>query len=468
MKLISLLGALLLSCGVYSQAHECGTDWINQQYVNAHPEIFAKRMLFDQNIAAQSNHLHRSAQNQVYEIPVVVHIVHTGEAVGTYYNPSDAAIESWLDYTNDIFAATAPGFSSSAVIPVRFVLARRDQQCNATDGIVRVNASSIPQYAQHGIMLDSPTGADYRDVLELSRWDPHFYYNIYVVRQLGSSAGVAFLPGTDSESDGTFVVAGTITTNDTTGAHELGHSLGLHHVFGTATGNSCPPNQNCMLDNDMVCDTAPVSRMFNISPFPTNDVINPCSGVNYNNEQSNVMNYSTVKNNFTQGQSDRAIAQLLEYRQDLLDSNGELEPDGISSPVIANCQPEGTASEEGFEMGPVKVVFGNINNPSNARIGNTPSYIDYVQMSCLSPALSTSIHSTTPTMLQVAILSNDQVIAAYIDYNNNGIFDNDLELVVHQDQDAYTTANYAITPPASCVKNVPLRMRIISDFTTTV
>ena len=41
--------------------------------------------------------------NGVYQIPVVVHVIHNGEAVGTGTNLSQAAIQSQIDVLNEDF-----------------------------------------------------------------------------------------------------------------------------------------------------------------------------------------------------------------------------------------------------------------------------------------------------------------------------------------------------------------------------
>src|SRR5688500_15445311 len=45
-------------------------------------------------------------------IPVVVHVMHTGGAVGTIYNPSDADIIGAINYLNQVYAGTYAGMTA--------------------------------------------------------------------------------------------------------------------------------------------------------------------------------------------------------------------------------------------------------------------------------------------------------------------------------------------------------------------
>jgi hypothetical protein len=123
-----------------------------------------------------------------------------------------------------------------------------------------------------------------------------------------------------------FMKVATIKKNDTTLTHELGHSFGLYHTFQggnyaaqSGTTNYCLPIQtDCTIDNDMVCDTSVSGAAY--YQFRHLNTINPCTGVNYQGVQYNVMNYSNSNSKFTEGQRDRAIMLMMEYRKNLLNS----------------------------------------------------------------------------------------------------------------------------------------------------
>ena len=86
--------------------------------------------------------------------------------------------------------------------------------------------------------------------------------NIWIVTQIygsvpggGGIAGYATYPGVFSTE-----VDGIVVVNSSVGllAHEVGHYLWLSHTFeGNGDGSTCPPNNDCTIDGDQVCDTEP-------------------------------------------------------------------------------------------------------------------------------------------------------------------------------------------------------------------
>src|SRR5262245_37788239 len=67
-----------------------------RQYINAHPQ------------GAPSG----ARVTALYTIPVVVHVMHTGGAIGTIYNPTDAQITGAINYLNQVYAGTYPGMTA--------------------------------------------------------------------------------------------------------------------------------------------------------------------------------------------------------------------------------------------------------------------------------------------------------------------------------------------------------------------
>src|SRR5690606_10144400 len=118
-----------------------------------------------------------SGKDTFYEIPLVLHVIHNGEPVGSALNPPDTQLQALVRYTNDAFNATWPAYPSPSAggvrTNIRFVLAKTDLACNSTSGIVRVNASGLPGYAQHGVHYPSGSGQGAEDTLikKLSVWN---------------------------------------------------------------------------------------------------------------------------------------------------------------------------------------------------------------------------------------------------------------------------------------------------------
>ncbi|PIE49994.1 MAG: secretion protein, partial [Flavobacteriales bacterium] len=148
MKKILFLLSVFLFAGLQAQG-SCATDFVNKQLEEKYPEIRQKRLANEQklrsmNISAYMDQIGASFSSngdytgQIYEIPVVVHVI---EATGRN-TPTDAQIEAWIDRANQMYAGTYPGYfpagagiNESAVIPFKLVLAKRNPQCIATSGI---------------------------------------------------------------------------------------------------------------------------------------------------------------------------------------------------------------------------------------------------------------------------------------------------------------------------------------------
>jgi hypothetical protein len=82
--------------------------------------------------------------NTTYKIPVVIHIIHTGEPLGEGFNYSAERIESQIRTLNEDFGRKegTPGFNShldGEDSQIEFVLARIDPEGNPTNGIVRID-----------------------------------------------------------------------------------------------------------------------------------------------------------------------------------------------------------------------------------------------------------------------------------------------------------------------------------------
>ncbi|WP_395053664.1 PKD domain-containing protein, partial [Flavobacterium sp.] len=145
--------------------------------------------------------------------------------------------------------------------------------------------------------------------------------NIYIVDDIDGVAGFATLPSSHGQLfDGIFIERqflidnGSLNQNMEVLAHEMGHYLGLFHVFGIcnptvidaltdATGyNPCScDNNNCLFNGDMICDTAPsmllqpANYTCNINTCSTDAIPYPTSGANVNPITSNV---NDNKNNY--------------------------------------------------------------------------------------------------------------------------------------------------------------------------
>jgi len=485
-KLLFLLISGGLCTNFYSQKlefQECGTDDLMKKHYERFPEEKARDDAFNLELSKliKSGKLaSKFNKNQVYEIPVVVHVVGDGSAIGTPNNKSDADIIAWINYTNGVFAGNSSSgmAGTSAVLPVKFVFAQIDPSCNTTNGINRINASHLPKYVSGGVNNDNTTNAvTASDITALGMWDTSKYYNVYVVKRLASNSGLlngfAYYPG--GTNDYSFMSTSASAVNAQTLAHEFGHALGLRHThegYNTSTGD-CPTNTDCTIQGDLVCDTEPMKSLYHSSVPNTCQTgqINPCTSQVYAGGEKNVMAYTfCFRNLFTPGQADRATAQLLQYRQSLINSPVASSAIPANNAVLATaCVPASITTPGNFNIGVIGVQFGNINNySSHYRQTANNFYENFTGTYCLGTS-KTTIPSGTPTTLTVLPgLSNPHIIKAYIDYNNDGQFNETTELVLNQSNISNgSSATASVTPPATAVLNTPLRMRVIGDYNGT-
>jgi len=419
------------------------------------------------------------AEDDIYEIPVVIHVIHTGQAIGTPYNPSDNDLISMIARLNAIFAANydAGGINTdgSVEIPIHFKLAQRTPDCQPTNGINRVDGSAVPGYSEYGVNYPwnttSSGGAPETDVKALSSWPNTAYLNIWIVTQIqgqvqggGGIAGYAYYPGAPSGIDGATV----INTDVELLAHEVGHFLWLYHTFeGNGDGSICPLNNDCTTDGDQVCDTEPHYL------FGCNTGINACTNQPWGSVVRNFMNYYNCKGIFTAGQSDRMLYALENLRGSLLTSLGGLppgmEPVIIPSP-IASCVPtEITNPNNGFDIGPRRIQVANLLVETKGYTEESYQfYIDHTMAAmpdCIQKQPVANLNNGITYTITVTSGYNPENVRGWIDFNNDGVFQPS-ELIISSDGTTnYQSHTASFTVPVTGVATcTSLRMRISADY----
>ncbi|MEY3084646.1 MAG: hypothetical protein RL037_826 [Bacteroidota bacterium] len=314
--IISLLFFQMQSKG---QSAQCGTDYIHKNQMQTDSAYRKQILNLESNVEAYTqNHANNNLKSTLYTIPVVVHVMHLGESIGTGSNISEIQIQQAIAGLNDRFR-NVNGLGVD--VELEFCLASIDPNGNSTNGINRVDGSGVANYSANGITPSGNpcSGAIETAIKDLSRWPVSDYYNIWVVSEIcnGSFVGYASYP-VGGLYDGLVIVSTSMTNNSGTLPHEVGHGFFLYHTFNGDGGNvSCPVDTNCLIDGDRVCDTPPHKQ----SDCGTT---NPCTlaGV-WDNSRYNYMAYCPLVNRFTQGQKDRIRATaIVAPRASLLTSAG--------------------------------------------------------------------------------------------------------------------------------------------------
>ncbi|CAN5126417.1 hypothetical protein BH09BAC5_BH09BAC5_21050 [soil metagenome] len=147
---------------------------------------------------------------------------------------------------------------------------------------------------------------------------------------------------------------------------------------------------------------------------------------------------------------------------DTLVINGAVTVNNNPGPVPASCIP--TTQSYCCGYGITKVLFNTINWTS-------PDAIDgYSDFTCADSSLLVA-GSSYPIYVDVnpnAPLGYGERVSVYIDYNNDGIFNNTNELVYSDVGSSNVTHNGIINTPVTATLNTRLRMRVISDASSNV
>jgi hypothetical protein len=332
---------------------KCGNTTVDAKYEEAFQKMILKHQQFTNGKKASI----------VYNIPIIFHVIHTGQAIGTGYNLSLTQINSQItrlnaDYRklNSDFSTyvTQSGLSSVAAdCEITFCAAKVSPTgaVLAEPGVDRILASSkgwtSPPYTASSSYLENTVKAG-------SSWDPTKYFNVWVTEMGGGILGYAQFPtvpsgttpitdmvgqGGAANTDGVVINYSNLGVSGSANApynmgrtltHESGHWLGLWHIWGDDFG-SCS-------GSDYTTDT-PNQDSENYTCPTTNGAVvtDGCTasspGVNY----QNYMDYSDDKCMvmFTAGQKARIQAVMANCvrRASLNTSTVCTVPNGIDEQV---------------------------------------------------------------------------------------------------------------------------------------
>lgn len=290
----------------------------------------------------------QNKSNELYTIPVVVHIVYNT----ANQNLEDSVIHNQIESLNQDYQRLNPDtvnmrsdFDIVKGSPnIRFVLAQVDPDGNPTNGITRTSTPTL-SFGSFNFLL-----GDFSDLEKVKStadngidpWDQTRYMNIWVCNMeifntpalLGYATPPTGLPNWPPGavlglSDGIVVQyqafgsnnpntldmgQGPVDIRGRTLSHEVGHYLGLRHIWGDG---------GCT-EEDGIDDTPNADAQSNQDCNPTkNSCVDNIYGIDLPDMIENYMDYSaeTCQNSFTQGQVDLMRGVLENQRIDLVQNN---------------------------------------------------------------------------------------------------------------------------------------------------
>lgn len=245
----------------------CATVQVEEERLINDPSLESREQFEEWMNTVKNKQTQESATKEmsvVYTIPVVVHVIHNGEQIGEGSNISQEQVNSQIEVLNEDFRRLlgTPGYNTNPVgadTEIEFCLAQFDPSGNemAEPGIDRVNRNAA------GFTSPSYSTSYINNTIKPNTiWNPDNYCNMWVCSITGGILGYAQFPnsaitgtGGGASTDG--VVMGTTYfgrvgnvsppyDQGRTTTHEIGHWLGLYHIWGDG---------NCGADDE--CDDTP-------------------------------------------------------------------------------------------------------------------------------------------------------------------------------------------------------------------
>lgn len=421
-NILFLLLSIFISALTHAQ-HRCGSDKVFKEVCVRDAMAITRKNTFDalvhqyQTTSPINPKLNdvsdANKANAISVIPIVVHLVYNTTA----QNLSDAQIRSQISVLNadfrmknaDTLSISHPFWTTTADAGIEFCLATTDPNGNPTTGIIRTFTSTT--------RFDYDTINNWSDVKFTStggadNWDPNRYLNVWVCNLTGSVLAISTFPSELSstpDEDGIVVnyrfmgAGGTALSPYNKGrtlTHEIGHWLGLAHIWGDA-----------FCGNDMVSDTKPAeSENYGCPSFPHRPN-NACGGDANGEMYMNYMDYvdDHCMNMFTYGQVTRMQATLSTVRSSIVASHACTSTAGIEGPNSLRFTVYPNPAKEMIE-----VYWGNQLLPAFTTIKLFNAWGDLV--------LTSSIPASQASMqLDVSSLANGFYTLQMGDENSYGV-----------------------------------------------
>ena len=271
---------------------------------------------FEKYLAEEKEQLNSINLRVVYTIPVIFHIIHNGTDVGVGSNISAFYVNEQLAQLNNDFRKIigTSGQGDGVDTEIQFCAALVDEDGNILPepGINRIDGISII-----GVGSEPYSVSDFENLIKpTTQWNPTKYFNMWVGSLEGGLLGYAQFPeaptlpgiGTDNgeaNTDGVVVTYTSVGSSENpfpggapfdegrTLTHEVGHWLGLRHIWGDG---------GCNIDD--FCEDTPLASN-STSGCPEGK--DSCPNDPGLDQIENYMDYShdACMNIFTQDQTER-------------------------------------------------------------------------------------------------------------------------------------------------------------------
>ncbi|HEY8400910.1 MAG TPA: M43 family zinc metalloprotease [Cytophagaceae bacterium] len=326
--LIGLLLPLLLSPQVEAQhTRKCLTAEKNEVMQQQNPSLKIKRENLFNEVARTYDSHRLQKTNATLVIPVVVHIVYKDIKDSL----SEERIRSQINVLNEDFKRlnadknkTPTAFKSVAAdCEIEFKLANVDPNGNPTKGITyrKTYVKEFPEDEEDDIKFYYYGGTD--------AWNPNHYLNIWVGRLEGNTLGYAYFPEAHGDDiDGVVISPDAFGVHNKspynlgrTATHEVGHYLGLEHIWG---------NVGCSKDDGISDTPLQYEENYDCPSFPKKD---NCTSTGNGVMFMNYMDYTNdaCMNLFTLEQKNLMRTVLTGTRKSLLTSPGIEAVSGVKN-----------------------------------------------------------------------------------------------------------------------------------------
>jgi hypothetical protein len=340
-----------MTTSLLAQQKRCSTNENEAALMLLDPNYQAKKdaanALAD-NYSNLNATLRTSGESVIYDIPVVFHVVYKNGAQDINIlniNQQITRLNDDFGRTNSDAGNTPAGFLPIAgATNIRFHLATTNPSGAATSGVMRYSTAAANDFTVDGNEVKMPSMGG------VAPWDPANYLNIWVceIEPIGGGGvlGYAQFPGTGPASTDGVVLDYRYVGNTSgsynmgrTATHEVGHYLGLKHIWGD-DGGSCS-------GSDLIGDTPNQSDAnYGCPSYPQYDA---CSGSSPGVMFMNFMDYvdDDCMNAFTNAQVIKMENVLSTTRSNLAEVGGG----GTTGPFGLVCSEKPLPFSQGFESG---------------------------------------------------------------------------------------------------------------------